>query len=97
MMKVNVVRLPLFLQVLSDMRMKINLPGDCRPSGGSPRKRLSSSIPSSSVTRNDPAYELLLFENIKMAALIHKFLAVNWLKVWILFHCIIMYVFSTPL
>lgn len=69
-------------QVLSDIRMKINLPGDCRPSRGSPRKGLSSSsIPSSYVAKDDPAYELLLLDNIKMAALIHKFLTLNWLKV----------------
>lgn len=91
---VVMVRSSVSWQVLSDMRMKINLPGDCRANRRSPRKGLSSSIPSSSAAKDDPAYEILLLDHIKMAALIHKFLALNWLKVCVRLLCVILYVFS---
>ncbi|XP_063887534.1 Fanconi anemia group D2 protein-like isoform X1 [Scylla paramamosain] len=65
-------------QVLSDIREKINLPGDCRPTRLSPKKSISSSIPSTA--KDDPAYETLLLNNIKMAIITNKFLATNWLK-----------------
>ncbi|MPC33810.1 Fanconi anemia group D2 protein [Portunus trituberculatus] len=68
----------ILLQTLCDVREKMNLPGDCRPTRLSPRKAMSSSIPSTA--RDDPAYETILLNNIKMTTLTHKFLATSWLK-----------------
>ncbi|XP_037793800.1 LOW QUALITY PROTEIN: Fanconi anemia group D2 protein-like [Penaeus monodon] len=64
-------------QVVSDMREKINLPGDGAGTKKSPKKgnkRRDSS------NEDDAAYEILLFTSIKMAALIYKFLTNAWLK-----------------
>ncbi|KAG0727428.1 Fanconi anemia group D2 protein [Chionoecetes opilio] len=69
---------PMAYQVLSDIREKINLPGDCRPPRLSPKKSMSSSIPASS--KSDPAYETILLNNIKMTSITNKFLSANWLK-----------------
>ena len=78
-------------QVLSDIREKMNLPGDCRATRLSPKKTISSSIPSS--MKNDPAYEILLLNNIKMTTITNKFLATNWLKVCMHFVTIIFHTF----
>ncbi|KAK3892628.1 hypothetical protein Pcinc_003517 [Petrolisthes cinctipes] len=62
-------------QVISDMREKINLPGDCVGVGS------SSSSKSHTKTNNEEAdYELLLFNTIKMATLSQKYLTTAWLK-----------------
>lgn len=65
-------------QVVSDMREKINLPGDGAGTKNSPKKGNKGRDNSS---EDDAAYEILLFTNIKRAAFIYKFLTNAWLKV----------------
>lgn len=69
-----------FLQVLSDIREKINLQEDSSGSKKSPKKH-SSNTSACYSNSDDVAYKIMLFTHIKMATITHKFLTTAWLKV----------------
>ncbi|KAK4317245.1 hypothetical protein Pmani_011660 [Petrolisthes manimaculis] len=59
-------------QVISDIREKMNLPGDCVGVGSNKSQTKTSN--------EEGDYEVLLFNAIKMATLSHKYLTTAWLK-----------------
>ncbi|KAK7071509.1 hypothetical protein SK128_027158, partial [Halocaridina rubra] len=63
-------------QVVSDIREKINLPGDYIGTQSTPKGKKASVCKESDAA----AYEVLLFDKIKMVTLVNTFLANSWLK-----------------